>query len=107
MKVSESGMVPVVRELTPAPAMESAIRAFANEPGAVMFDSARRSGRLGRYSFLSALPFEQFQLDRVEYGADPFAAIRDRWATSWIWVRTRRPNWLPRSPVSPRSADLP
>ncbi len=65
-----------VVELFPAPTVPIALGAVAEWPGVVLFDSAARLGRLGRYSFLSADPFEQIEIDRVVFGDDPFESVR-------------------------------
>jgi para-aminobenzoate synthetase component 1 len=51
-----AGDFPLVEELTPAPDVPSALRALADRPGVLLFDSALRREPLGRYSFLSADP---------------------------------------------------
>ncbi|SFI17245.1 aminodeoxychorismate synthase component I [Planctomicrobium piriforme] len=52
---------PFVQELRPVPSVEQALRAFAHLRGVVLFDSSLRRLPLGRYSFLSAEPFEVFE----------------------------------------------
>ncbi len=74
-----SHLIPFVHELTPAPPLESLLPAVASWSGLVVFDSARRSGNLGRYSFLSAFPYQQYRIERAVYGTDPFDAIREEW----------------------------
>ena len=49
-------MLPIVRELTPAPAPPEAVERFAGSPHLLFLDSAAASQRLGRYSFLMADP---------------------------------------------------
>src|SRR5262245_45632286 len=52
--------LPLALELRPAPDIESALVALASQPHSLLLDSAARDGRLGRYSFLTADPFEYF-----------------------------------------------
>jgi para-aminobenzoate synthetase component 1 len=62
MTFDESNLVdlPLAVELRPAPDVESALLALASRPHSLLLDSAVRDGRLGRYSFLTADPFEFF-----------------------------------------------
>ncbi len=73
-------MQPVVKELVPAPDVWHALRAFADRPGVVLFESALQRESLGRYSFLTAEPCESFVLERADYGRDPFRDLRARLA---------------------------
>jgi para-aminobenzoate synthetase component 1 len=57
---------PLVHEITPFPDAEEAFERFVHLPHLVFFDSARPHPHLGRYSFLTADPFE------------------------WIWSRGKR-----------------
>src|SRR3569623_1142195 len=68
--------MPVVVELKPVPDVEAALRAVADLPHPVLFDSALQRGGGGEYSFLSADPYEFRQLDRATLGSDPFADLR-------------------------------
>ena len=43
----------------------------------MLFDSASRRPKLGRYSFLAADPFEFEKLTSVSFGVDPFARLRE------------------------------
>jgi para-aminobenzoate synthetase component 1 len=54
--------LPLAAELRPAPDVESALLALASQPHSLLLDSAVRDGRLGRYSFLVADPFEFFTM---------------------------------------------
>ncbi len=56
--MSEADEFPVVVELRPAPDVESALVSLAGLPHSLLLDSALRDPRLGRYSFLTADPFE-------------------------------------------------
>ncbi len=53
-----------------------ALQAFAEEPDVVLLESALQREGVGRYSFLMAEPFERLTLPRVEFGIDPFGAVR-------------------------------
>src|SRR5262245_55757059 len=66
----------LVRELHPVPDVTDALAAVADLPGVVLFDSARTSDELGRWSFLSADPFRWFELPAVADVADPFEELR-------------------------------
>jgi para-aminobenzoate synthetase component 1 len=70
----------VVVELNPVPDVEAALRAVADLPHPVLFESALQRGGVGEYSFLSADPCEFRQLDRATLGSDPFAELRVRLA---------------------------
>src|SRR5262245_2861814 len=50
--------LPLVLELRPPPDVESALTFLAAQPHSLLLDSAMRDPRLGRYSFLTADPFE-------------------------------------------------
>jgi para-aminobenzoate synthetase component 1 len=78
--------LPLVVELRPPPDVESALVALAARPHSLLLDSAMRDPRLGRYSFLTADPFEYFtiatseagELQRLEEGLGRFqTAARD------------------------------
>jgi para-aminobenzoate synthetase component 1 len=58
-----------------------AVRAFADWPELLLFDSALVHDALGRYSFLTADPLRRVRLSEPIYGSDPFAALRDWSAT--------------------------
>src|ERR1051325_2401473 len=55
-------MPPLVEELLPAPDAEETFLRLAARPRCIFFDSARRDVKLGRYSFLSADPFDYLEL---------------------------------------------
>jgi len=63
--------LPYIQEFLPNPPVELALRAFRDWPQLVLFDSALPRAGLGRYSFLSAEPFELFE-EPVRYGHAPF-----------------------------------
>src|SRR4051812_33262934 len=52
--------LPAVLELRPPPDIESALLQLAAQPHSLFLDSAARDARLGRYSFLTADPFDFF-----------------------------------------------
>ena len=64
-----------VIELTPVVPLPVIMSCFANHPGLVVFDSARQTRLLGRYSYLSADPVRTFEVEKAQYGIDPFADI--------------------------------
>lgn len=57
-----------------------ALRAFADLPAVLLFESALERDGIGRYSFLTADPFEIQSLQDATYGNDPFAALRASWS---------------------------
>jgi para-aminobenzoate synthetase component I len=73
--------LPFVEELVPCPEVSRALRAFADQPGLILLDSALRREPIGRYSFLAADPIERVILQRVPFGVDPFARSRALLAT--------------------------
>jgi len=72
----ETSTFPLVEELTPCPALEHLLREFSGEAALLVLDSARNLGSLGRYSYLMCNPLKQFQIQRAQYGSDPFETIR-------------------------------
>ncbi len=62
------GELPLVVELRPPPDVESALVALAVQPHSLLLDSAMRDPRLGRYSFLTADPFEYLTIGANEPG---------------------------------------
>lgn len=68
--------LPLVEELTPAPEIVAALRAFANWPDVLLFDSALQRDPVGRYSFLTGDPYRFVELSRASYGSDPFVELR-------------------------------
>ena len=62
---------------TTMPTLDDLLPLFADWPGLVVFDSAKTSPQLGRYSYLSADPFRTFELGKARPGIDPFAEIRE------------------------------
>jgi para-aminobenzoate synthetase component 1 len=70
--------LPLVEELNPCPDVMDALGAFADLSGLVLLDSALVREPMGRYSFLSADPFETVILQRAEFGVDPFENLRTK-----------------------------
>jgi para-aminobenzoate synthetase component I len=70
--------LPLVEELTPCPDVADTLATFADQPGVLLLDSALVREPTGRYSFLTADPFEAFVVDRAAFGRDPFEPIARR-----------------------------
>ncbi len=68
---------PLIEPLDPPPDVAETLVRFADWPNVVLFDSASRRREVGRYSFLTADPFDFEKLDRVTFGCDPFARLRE------------------------------
>lgn len=68
--------LPLVQPLDPPPDVAETLRRFASWPDVVLFDSASQRPQLGRYSFLTADPFEFEERLQVAFGSDPFAKLR-------------------------------
>lgn len=69
---------PLVEELIPCPDVPSVFAAWGGEPGVVLLESTLPRSGVGRYSFLTAEPFEVFKIPRAEYKSDPLAIVRNR-----------------------------
>lgn len=76
---------PLVEELTPAPDPVEVVRRLAHLPGLLFLDSALRHPRLGRYSFITADPYDRLYC-RGDYvwgngrqfrGVDPFELLAE------------------------------
>src|SRR5262249_31543122 len=70
--------LPWVEELLPVPLPEQLFRSLLGLPHVLFFDSALRHPHLGRYSFLTADPFERLQVRGSS--TDPFAVLAERLA---------------------------
>ncbi len=81
--------LPLVKEVTPVPDVESALRAMADLPHCLLLDSAMAHPSLGRYSFLTADPFAWLQAPAD--GHDALAALEARVSS----FSTRRLDGLP------------
>jgi para-aminobenzoate synthetase component 1 len=81
----------IVEELTPAPAPADVFERLARLPHVLFLDSAARHSSLGRYSFVTADPYEWltssgsrvqvFSESRPRESADPFAVLAERLAS--------------------------
>ena len=77
----------LVEELSPSQEVGDAMAAFADQPGLIVLESALVREPTGRYSFLTADPFEWLQARasrtsvsgeaRVREPADPFAVLEE------------------------------
>lgn len=77
--------LPLVHELRPAPDPEAAFVAFAARPHCLFLDSALRDARLGRYSFLTADPFEYWEADaESSAGLERLRSAVARWPARTI-----------------------
>ncbi|MEW4530782.1 aminodeoxychorismate synthase component I [Maioricimonas sp. JC845] len=68
---------PFIEPVTPAPDVGEALLALADRPGVLLLESAAREQPRGRYSFLTADPWDIVTLRSVVYGDDPFARLRE------------------------------
>lgn len=68
--------LPLVQELESLPDVAETLRRFADWSNCVLFDSASQRPELGRYSFLTADPFEFEERQSVAFGVDPFERLR-------------------------------
>ena len=66
---------PIIEELTPAPQILAALRSVRHLPWPILFESALHREHVGRFSFLTADPFQKFDLPRATFGTDPLAAL--------------------------------
>ena len=71
---------PLVEELSPAPDPAAALRALSDCPGVLLLESALKRGRLGQHTFLTADPFERFELPAAVFGQNPFNALESGWS---------------------------
>lgn len=85
---ASSTVLPLVEELSEIPSVENALEAFSEWPDLILFESALRRDALGRYSFLTAEPFQTFSIEKPDYGLDPFAKVRDVLARSEFQIDT-------------------
>jgi para-aminobenzoate synthetase component 1 len=67
---------PLVEELSPSLEVGDALAALADQPGLLVLESALIREPTGRYSFLTADPFETHVVERVAFGSDPLEPIR-------------------------------
>ena len=73
-----SGVFPVIEELKPPPDVEAAFAAFSRLPHCLFLDSALRHRQLGRFSFLTADPFDYIEV--AADGNDAFGTLEQRLA---------------------------
>lgn len=73
-------MLPLIEEFSPEVSVGDAFARFAALPRVVLFDSAMRHPELGRWSFLSADPFDYHTAEAG--AADPLRQI-DEWLSRW------------------------
>jgi len=85
-----SDLLPVAVELQPVPDIEAALVRLARRGRCLLLDSALRDSRLGRYSFLTADPFEYFTV--AADGSDGLALLKEKLAP---WPATHRPDLPP------------
>lgn len=69
-------MLPVVYEFPSPPRIEDALTAFSSWRDVLLFESAARRPRLGRYSFLTADPALSKCLAKPQFQLDPFHSAR-------------------------------
>ena len=82
--------LPLAEELLPAPDVESALVKLAARPRSLLLDSALRDPKLGRYSFLTADPFDWFTVPAD--GSDGLSLLE---AKLRPWQATHRPDLPP------------
>lgn len=74
---SDNKAFPLVEELETLPDVFQTMLQFHDQPYLLLLESRRNDLELGRYSFLTADPFEVHQLDRALYGVDPFKELKE------------------------------
>jgi para-aminobenzoate synthetase component 1 len=72
--------LPIVEELSPSLDVMDAVRALVHLPKLLLLESALRREPVGRFSFLMADPFAEWELSIPAFGTDPFIGIRSEWA---------------------------
>ena len=77
---------PLIVELPQVPDVMTAVRAFADWPSLLLFDSAATASPRGRYSFLTADPVAVVTTSQPVWGHDPFQSLR-----SWMSARPIAP----------------
>ena len=68
--------LPLVVELRPPPDVEAALFRLTGQPHCLLLDSSLRDPRLGRYSFLTADPFDYFTVPAD--GTDGLALVAQK-----------------------------
>jgi para-aminobenzoate synthetase component 1 len=82
--------LPIAIELRPSPDVEAALVRLAARPHCLLLDSALRDPRLGRYSFLTADPFDYFTVPAD--GTDGLSLLAEKLRP---WQATHRPDLPP------------
>lgn len=77
MSTTTADVPPVIIELNPVPDVFASLEAVADLASPILFESSQQHPSLGRYSFLTADPFETFHVEHAEHGDDPFSRIRE------------------------------
>lgn len=70
--------LPLVEELSPVPEVLTALKALRHLPYPILLESALRREHVGRFSFLTADPFQTLEIPRVTYGSNPLHALSDQ-----------------------------
>ena len=78
VEVTAVSELPLVEELTPAPAVGATLRALQTWPSPILFDSALAGSPTGRFSFLTADPYHFDLLPRADYVGRDAVASSDR-----------------------------
>jgi para-aminobenzoate synthetase component 1 len=89
MTLATNGL-PLVVEIRPPPDVESALIGLSTLPQSLLLDSALRDPRLGRYSFLTADPFDFIRVPAN--GTDGLSLLEARLGK---WRQAARPNLPP------------
>src|SRR5437667_68331 len=76
--VDRSSFLGVVEELRPAPNAVDVFKQLAGLPHCIFLDSARRDPTLGRYSFITAGPFDFIKVSADQDQVDSFATLTRR-----------------------------
>ncbi len=66
---------PFVTELSPVPSVIDAFRAVGHWTAPLLLDSALVREHVGRYSYLMADPIRRWQIDRPQFGSNPFEEL--------------------------------
>src|SRR5262249_28836371 len=90
MTTADTSDRPLVIELRPPPDVESALVSLAAPPHSLLLDSRLREPRLGRYSFLTADPFEFITVPAD--GTDGLGLLEARLR---LWRSASRPDLPP------------
>jgi len=83
--------LPLVEELSPAPDVVTCVQALAGEAGLLVLESVLPRDGVGRYSFVTADPFEFFTVRAAQYKLDPLGPLQR-------WLRERPMDTVPGLP---------